>query len=113
MKQERIQKAESITQQLIANYLIEEAQELSIEYWIVTVTDVKMSQDLSYLDVYVSSLKKTEGITKELAEHAHKIHRMLWRKIQFIKVPKIRFRYDESGEISFWITQAISNLDIK
>jgi len=32
MKQERIQKAESITQQLIANYLIEEAQELSIEY---------------------------------------------------------------------------------
>ncbi len=113
MKHERLQKAESITKKLIAEYLATEARELSLEYWIITVTDVKISPDLSYLDVFVSSIWKHDWVTKALSEHAHPLHRMLGRKINFIKVPKIRFRYDESWEISFDITQTLSNLDIK
>lgn len=113
MKAERLQKAESITKKLIWEYLIQELQELTIEYGIVTITDAKISSDLSYLDIYVSTLRNKDTITKKLAEYAHPIHRMLGQKINFIKVPKIRFRYDETGETSFGIYQTISQLDIK
>ena len=113
MKHERIQKAESISQKLIWEFLIQELQELTWDFWIITITSVKLSSELSYLDVYVSSLKNHEVLCKKLAEYAHQIQRELGRKIDFIKVPKIRFRYDETGETSFHIYQKIQELDIK
>lgn len=113
MKLERIQKAESISKKLIGEFMIQELQELTTDFWIVTITQVKMSSDLSYLDIYVSALRQKELLTKSLAIHAHDIHRMLGRKIEFIKVPKIRFKYDDTWETSFDIYQQISNLDIK
>ncbi len=113
MKQERVKKAESISKKLISEYLIQELQELSHDFGIITVLSVKISQDLSYLDIYVSSLKNSETLTKTLAENAHHIQHMLGKKIDFIKVPKVRFRYDNSGKSSFNIYRTIQNLDIK
>jgi ribosome-binding factor A len=65
------------------------------------------------MDVFVSGLKNTENLTKELSEHAHPLHRSLWKKIDFVKVPKLRFRYDESGKDSSHIYTTIKNLDLK
>lgn len=65
------------------------------------------------MDVFVSSLKNEALLCKRLAEYAHQIQRMLGQKIEFIKVPKVRFRYDETGKDSFEIYQAIQSLDIK
>lgn len=113
MKQDRLNRAQSISKKLISEYLIQDLQELSSDFWIITVLDVKISQDLSYLDVFVSSLKSSENLTKSLAEHAHEIHHMLGKKIDFIKVPKIRFRYDDTWESSFNVYQTIQNLDTK
>ena len=113
MKQDRLKRAESISKKLLSEYLISEFQELSVDFWIVTITDVSISSDLSYLDISVSSLRNTEELTKKLSEHAHEMHRFLGKKIEFIKVPRIRFRYDETGKTSFEFHQTLHELDIK
>ena len=113
MKQERRKKAEAISKKLISEYFVGEVPELSELYWIVTVTWVEISSDLSYADVYVSALTNSETLPKSLAESAHKIHRLLAKNIDFVKVPKIRFRYDNSGEMLWDISRVITNLDIK
>ena len=110
MKIERLKKVESISKRLISEYLIQDFQELSVDFGIITVLWVKISQDLSYLDVYVSSLKNEDLLAKSLADSAHQIQRLLWKKIDFIRVPKVRFRYDDTGESSFQIYQTIQEL---
>ncbi len=113
MKSERIQKAQSISKKIISEHIIFQLQDLSIAHWLITVTDVKISPDLSYLDIYVSSLREHDSLCKNLAENAHEIQRMLWKKIDFIKVPKIRFRYDDSWKTSSHIYETIKHLDEK
>lgn len=111
MKLERRKKAEAIAKKLISRYLITEYPELSETYGLVTVTGVEISSELSYIDIYVSALKDKETLTKTLAEYAHSIHRLLAKNIELVKVPKVRFRYDESGETLWEISHIISNLD--
>jgi len=112
MKQDRLKRAESISKKLLSEYLISDFQELSAEFGIVTITEVHISSDLSYLDISVSSLKNSEELTKVLSERAHEMQRLLGKKIEFIKVPRIRFRYDDTGKTSFEIHQTLHDLDI-
>jgi len=71
-------------------------RELTSIFGIVTITHIDISSDLSYMDVHVSSMMSQDSLTKELSHHAHTLQRMLGREIAFIKVPKIRFKYDNS-----------------
>ena len=64
------------------------------------------------MDVSVSSLKNEKKLTKALSEYAPEIQRILGKKIDFMRVPKVRFRYDETGKNSFNIYTQIKNLDI-
>ncbi len=111
MKQERLKKAENIAKKYIAEYIVHELGDLSLEYGLVTVTWVEISADLSYADIYVSALRNKETLPKSLAPYAHNIHRLLAKNIDFVKVPKIRFRYDESWERLWHISEIISHLD--
>jgi len=111
MNSQRIQKGQNISRKLIGEYLSQFHQELSTEFGIITVTQVIISTELSYMDVYVSSLKNEEYLTKSLAEVASDIQRILAKKIDFLKVPKLRFRYDESGKNSFEIYSKIQTLE--
>lgn len=113
MKQERRKKAEAISKKLISWYFAQELPELSDMYGIVTVTGVDISSDLSYIDVYVSALRDKETLPKTLSESAHKIHRLLAKNIDLVKVPKVRFRYDDGGEILWDISEIITSLDTK
>lgn len=113
MKQERLVRAQSISKKIISEYIITELQELCSDHWIVTVTEVIISNDLGYMDVFVSCLMNTQDLTKSLSEYAHPLHRSLWKKVDFVKVPKLRFRYDESGKDSSRIYTTIKNLDLK
>jgi len=96
VKHERRIKAESITKKLISEFIVTQLQDISIDHGIVTVTKVEITNDSSYTDIFVSCMQKQETLTKRLSEHAHPIHRMLGRELAFIKVPKVRFKYDES-----------------
>ena len=113
MKQERINRAQSISKKILSEYIINELKELTIDFGIITITKVEISNDLSYIDIYVSSLKNQDTLTKALAENSHGMQRILWKNIDFLKVPRVRFKYDKSGEDSFEIYTTIQNLDIK
>ncbi|MDR1987689.1 MAG: ribosome-binding factor A [Candidatus Peribacteria bacterium] len=60
----------------------------------MTVTDVIISSDLSYLDVWVSALKNEDILAKTLAKHNNEIQAKYNRIIKIKKLPKIRYRYD-------------------
>lgn len=111
MKQDRINRWQSISKKILSEYLVSDLKELTTDFGIITITEVTISSDLSYMDIYVSSLLNSENLTKELSEHAGEMQHILGKKIDFLKVPKIRFRYDNSGKDSFDIYTTIKNLD--
>ncbi len=112
MKQERLIKAQSISKKIISEYLVTDLKDLITTHWIVTITQVEISNDLSYMDIHASCMMNAQTLTKELSEHAHSLQRKLWKEMALVKVPKIRFRYDDSGESSSQIYTTIKNLNI-
>ena len=111
MKQDRLVKAQSITKKIISEYFITHARELTSTYGIITITEIDISSDLSYMDVHASAMMNPDSLTKELSTHAHAIQKILGKEIAFVKVPKVRFKYDHSGENSSQIYTTIKNLN--
>lgn len=99
MNEQRLSKLESIAKSLVTNFIFEELEDSEKIFWIITVTWVKISTDLSYLDIYVSSFKSWDILPKALAKHNSSIQRKLNKAISIRKLPKIRFRYDSKWEI--------------
>ncbi len=112
MNNERLKRLESVARELVTNYIFQEMGEEALEFGLITITGIKISSDLSYLDVYVSAFKNQDILTKTLAKHAHDVQRKFNKAVAVRKLPKIRFRYDESGAIGEEITNTINSLDI-
>jgi len=110
MNQEKLKKLESISGRIISEFFIEELREIEEDFWLINIAQVKISTDLSYLDVYVSSFNNPEILTKTLATYAPEMNRKLHKQLSIRKMPKIRFRYDESWEISQEVLNTINNL---
>lgn len=110
MNKDRINKLESAMFELASSFLIEQVSEIESDFWIINITWVKLSSDLSYLDIYVSAFKNQDILTKTLANYAKDIQRFLWQKMSLRIVPRIRFRYDDAGEIAQDVTIAINKL---
>lgn len=109
MNIERLKKLERLSKELVSNFIFEELEDSEQTFWIVTVTWVKISSDLSYIDIYVSSFLNSELLTKTLAKHNYEIQKRLNKKIEIRKLPKIRFRYDDSWKIWQDICYKINN----
>ena len=107
MNKERLKKLERVSKDLLSNYIYQEVDEIENTFWIITVTWVKISSDLSYLDVYISCFKNKELLPKALAKHGYDFQKMLNKAIQIRKLPKIRFRYDGKWELSQEICEVI------
>lgn len=99
MNQERIKKLERVSRELVTNYIFEELEDSELTFWIITITWVKISSDISYLDIFVSSLNNWEILTKTLAKHNYNIQWRFNKALNIRKLPKIRFRYDNSWAI--------------
>ena len=110
MNIERIKKLEKVSKKLIWNYIFEQMWDSEYDFWVITVTYVKISSDLSYLDIFVSCLLKSELLTKKLAKNNRIIQSKLNKVLNIRKLPKIRFRYDNSGAIWQNICNVISNI---
>ena len=110
MNKERLKKLESVALGLVSEFLLEEIREIEEDFGLINIGWVKVSSDLSYLDIHVSSFKKSEILTKTLAKYAPEMNRKLHKKLNLRKMPKIRFKYDESWEISQDIIKTINNL---
>jgi ribosome-binding factor A len=64
----------------------------------VSVSDVEVTRDLDFANVYVTTLVADEGktATKALNEMAKEFRRELSRILTIRRVPELRFRYDDS-----------------
>jgi ribosome-binding factor A len=110
MNQERIRKLESVSRELVSHYILEELDDSELNFWLITVTWVKISSDLSYLDIFVSSLLNWETLPKTLAKHNREIQWRFNRALNIRKLPKIRFRYDDRWAIWQEVCETIKNI---
>lgn len=110
MNEARIKKMESWLKPIVTNFLIQNSKEFQEDFWLITVNDIKIAKDLSYLDIFVSSLKNTDKLCKTLALQAQEIKEEINKNITLRKTPIVRFRYDSTIEKSTDLINKIDNL---
>ena len=100
VSQRQLRVGEMIKQSLGMIFSRNEAKVPNLETNNITVTEVKMSQDLKIAKAYVLPLggKDTEEVIKKLREYSFLIRRVLSQKIFMKFLPKILFTKDESFE---------------
>ena len=78
----------------------------------VTITDVKVSGDLSYAKVYFTVLdeSKKEDTLKALKEASGFIRHELRERVDIRQIPELNFVYDESIEEALKIENIIDKL---
>lgn len=94
----------------ISNVIREEVKDKSIDF--VTVTDVKITNDLSFAKVYVTVLddnKKDEAI-KALNKASKFIEREVCKRVEIRKMPELSFVFDESIDYGNKIENIIENI---
>lgn len=113
MKEERLKKLNSKLKEIIWIKLNEIIQDFQQDFWIITTNSVKLAPDLSYIDIFVSSIKNQELLCKTLAKYATELKQNLNQKMTLRKTPIIRFRYDKTLENTTDLMEKIKSLDIK
>ena len=100
VSQRQLRVGEMIKQSLSMIFIRNEAKVPKLETNSITVTEVKMSQDLKIAKAYVLPLggKDTEKVIKKLREYSFLIRKALSKKVITKYLPKLLFRKDESFE---------------
>ena len=100
ISQRQLRVGEMIKQSLSMIFLRNEAKIPNLETKTITVTEVRMSQDLKIAKAYVLPLggKDTEESIQKLKEYSYIIRKILSQKVIMKFLPKILFRKDESFE---------------
>lgn len=93
-----IDRLESTILRALTKILREDVKDPNVGF--ITLTDVRLTKDLSYLTIYYTVLDKDK---KDLTEQALKrsnpfIRSQLARAVNMRKMPKLLFKYDESLE---------------
>lgn len=81
----------------------------------ITITEVRITNDLSYMDVFYSVLKDDEKdtIAEALKESKGYLRSELAKKLKARKMPELVFKYDEALAYGNKINSIIQKLDIK
>ena len=100
VSQRQLRVGELIRQSLSMIFMRNEAKVPKLETNTITVTEVRMSQDLKIAKAYVLPLggKDTEVTIKILKEYSFLIRKALSKKVIMKFLPKILFSKDESFE---------------
>jgi ribosome-binding factor A len=100
VSQRQLRVGEMIKQSLGMIFARNEAKVPKLETNTITVTEVKMSQDLKIAKAYVLPLggKDTEKVIKKLKEYSFLIRKALSQKVIMKYIPKILFAKDDSFE---------------
>ena len=98
--QRQLRVGEMIKQALSMIFIKNEAKIPNLETNSITVTEVRMSQDLKIAKAYVLPLggKDADEKIKILAEYSFLVRKILSQKVITKFLPKILFRKDESFE---------------
>ena len=100
ISQRQLRVGEMIKQSLGMIFVRNEAKVPNLETNSITVTEVKMSQDLKIAKAYVLPLggKDADTIVNTLKEFSFLIRKVLSKKITMKFLPKVLFAKDESFE---------------
>ena len=98
--QRQLRVGEMIKQSLSMIFIRNEAKIPNLETNNITVTEVRMSQDLKIAKAYVLPLggKDADRVVETLKEYSFLIRKILSQKVIVKFLPKILFRKDESFE---------------
>jgi ribosome-binding factor A len=112
MNQERLKKMNALLKEIVWVCIYEKTIEIQSDFWLITVNDVKLATDMSYLDVFVSSIKNSDKLCKTLAWFAQDVKEEINKKITLRKTPIIRFRYNDEMEFATDLISKINSLEI-
>ena len=113
ISQRQLRVGEMIKQSLGMIFVRNEAKIPNLETNNITVTEVKMSQDLKIAKAYVLPLggKDADAIVNILKEFSFLIRKVLSKKITMKFLPKILFAKDESFEYAEKIENLIKQIN--
>ena len=100
LSQRQLRVGEMIKQSLSMIFIKNEAKVPNLETNMITVTEVKMSQDLKIAKAYVMPLggKDADEAIYKLKEYSFLIRKILSKKVFMKFLPKLLFKKDESFE---------------
>ena len=100
LSQRQLRVGEMIKQSLSMIFLRNEAKVPDLETNNITVTEVRMSQDLKIAKAYVLPLggKNADITVEKLKEYSFLIRKILSKKVIVKFLPKLLFKKDESFE---------------
>ena len=100
VSQRQLRVGEMIKQSLSMIFIRNEAKVPNLETNTITVTEVRMSQDLKIAKAYVLPLggKNAEETINILKEYSFSIRKILSQKVVMKFLPKLLFKKDESFE---------------
>jgi|TARA_B100000287_G_scaffold414280_1_gene446708 ribosome-binding factor A len=100
LTQRQLRVGEMIKQSLSMIFLRNEAKVPNLETNTITVTEVRMSQDLKIAKAYVLPLggKNADEVIERLKEYSFLVRKILSKKVMVKFLPKLLFRKDESFE---------------
>jgi ribosome-binding factor A len=111
----RLKRVESLIRDLVSSLIMKERVKDPRVNTLITITDVKMSPDLSYAKLYISSFesenKKIRAV-EALNHAAGFIQRNISKELNMRVTPKLRFYPDDSIQRGFELNEKISHLDI-
>ena len=98
--QRQLRFGEMVKQSLSMIFIRNEAKIPDLETKNITVTEVRMSQDLKIAKAYVMPLggKNEDEVIDKLKEYSFLIRKILSKKVFMKFLPKLLFRKDESFE---------------
>jgi ribosome-binding factor A len=100
ISQRQLRVGEMIKQSLCMIFIRNEAKVPNLETNTITVSEVKMSQDLKIAKAYVMPLggKDADKVILQLQEYSFLIRKILSKKVFMKFLPKLFFRKDDSFE---------------
>ena len=105
LKGERVS---SDMQRELCNILLLEAKDEDFKN--VTITDVEVTNDLSFAKIYFTTTDNREKVEKDLNNAAGFFRSMLAERLEIRHTPELRFIFDESIEYGAKIEKIIEEL---
>lgn len=115
MSELRLKRVESLIRDLVSSLIMKGRVKDPRVSTLITVTDVKMSADLSYAKVYISSFEsehKKNTAVEALNHAAGYIQKNISKELKMRVTPKLRFYPDDSIKRGFELNEKINQLDI-
>lgn len=95
--------------ELVKNELSREVRELFPDY-IISITQVHVTKDLSFAKIWVSALDKTEEAAKLCQKESKEIRKNLAGRVELRKFPELHFVPDFTGEEASKIDKLIEQI---